>query len=153
MTRYWQGRMRGDRRNWEIEVTKSPAFEPDGPRSSSQTIEAIRGWLERSDQPAFAVWVEDSDYAYVGVGADRSFRGEVFFTAESAKRSGISVSTDAVIEGANAIAEWAREHAPMWTLPSVIEALARAGGDADGAIQLLRVLAIDLTPEGGHTLG
>ena len=87
LTRYWQGTMGVDRREWSINVARYPdaptkVKHPDDSGGFLDMFGAVREWLESSAQPVFAAWAFDDDFAYLGVGADSCVFGVLLFDRE-----------------------------------------------------------------------
>ena len=155
LTRYWQGTMGADRREWGVNVARYPdaptdARHRDDPSGFLDVFVSVRDWVSASERPSFAAWAFDDDFAYVGVGADRSVFGVLLFDREKVEADDfydVRVPEELLLPGAEGVAEWAKAFAPAWTGAGVMDAFAEEGGGPYGLMQLMRVLNIELSTQ------
>lgn len=152
LTRYWQGTMGADRREWSVNVARHPVAPPetldhDDPSGFLDVFVSVRTWVAASECPAFAAWAFDDDFAYIGVGADGHVFGVLLFDRQNVEAEDfydVRVPEELLLPGAVGVAEWAKAYAPAWTGAGVMDAFAKEGGGPYGLMQLMRVLHIEL---------
>jgi hypothetical protein len=145
-TYHWFGFMGNDRSDWRVEAGRGvPPFELDDSADEGAAFTAAtRDLVMGADVPAFAAYVYDDDFAYLCVGADGEVRGELLFDRHAAEIFGVRIDPERLEAGPRNISGWAKDHAPMWAGPGVVDALARDGGRGDSLRQLMRVFGIEL---------
>jgi hypothetical protein len=110
-----------------------------------ELFSAMREWVQSNVEPSFAIYVFDEEFAYLSVAAPGIAPAQLMFDRENASAYVPELSTSHEVDaGANGVAIWAKECAPMFTCASVIRAFAECGGSSDGVKQLMRVFNIDL---------
>ncbi len=110
----------------------------------ASALSSMHQSVEGTGRPAFAAYAYDGDFAYVCFGSEGEIRGQLLFDREAAKSYGIDSSALNLEAGPTRVAEWSQKYAPTSARASVIEAIANAGGAADGVVQLMRVFNIEL---------